>query len=352
MQHRNAVKDAELAQNNEALTNLSISVKKRKLVCAGFMNYFFTLFPVAYFLKTINVLDHDTMFMTFCMLNFLSKGIFATLVTESHTELLDSKTFLLFSEKARAEQERRAFMRYMFEEVRVPLKSVTLGIALLKNSEEIRGADRETVVMIKDAGDYMTETLNDILVIEKIEAGNLILNMKPFHILDLLNAVKEKSEGMCGRQRLRFNYGMDSDVPAVVKGDYQRLEQVISTLVHTLMNSSSEGNGGEVFVSVAFGTRVNNQISFSVRGPALSGISLDQQRTMFKHVSQISLEKLGNGMSSGIGLAICTDIVELHGGTIGCEPLSGAGAEFFINLPLEVCNDEEEDVEVREMEAT
>ena len=273
-------------------------------------------------------------------------------MTESHTELLDSKTFLLFSEKARAEQERRAFMRYMFEEVRVPLKSVTLGIALLKNSEEIRGADRETVVMIKDAGDYMTETLNDILVIEKIEAGNLILNMKPFHILDLLNAVKEKSEGMCGRQRLRFNYGMDSDVPAVVKGDYQRLEQVISTLVHTLMNSSSEGNGGEVFVSVAFGTRVNNQISFSVRGPALSGISLDQQRTMFKHVSQISLEKLGNGMSSGIGLAICTDIVELHGGTIGCEPLSGAGAEFFINLPLEVCNDEEEDVEVREMEAT
>ena len=322
-------------------------MKKRKLVCAGFMNYFFTLFPVAYFLKTIDVFDHDTMFMSFCMLNFLSKGIFATLVTESHTELLDPKTFLLFSEKARSEQGRRAFMRYMFEEVRVPLKSVTLGIALLKNSEEIRGADRETVSMIKDAGDYMAETLNDVLAIERIEEGNLVLDKKPFHILDLLNAVKEKSEGMCARQRLRFNYGMDSDVPTVVKGDRQRLEQVMSTLVQTAVNSSSEG--GEVSISVAFGARVKGQVTFSVRGSA-PGISLYEQRTMFKHVSQINPEELGKGKSSGMGLAICTDIVELHGGTIGCESLSGAGAELFINLPLEVC-DEDEDVEEEDMDA-
>ena len=120
------------------------------------------------------------------------------------------------------------------------------------------------------------------------------------------------------------------------------------------MNSSSEG--GEVSISATFGSRVKGQVTFSVRGSA-PGISLYEQR-MFKHVSQINPEELGKGKSSGMGLAICTDIVELHGGTIGCDSLSGAGTEFFVNLPLELCDDNEdvdgdvdEDEEEREMKA-
>ena len=147
--HLRAVQTARrLSVEASPLSSLYIEVKQRKLLCAGFMNYFFTLFPVAYFLKCADIIDHDTFYVTFCILNFLCKGIFATLVTDSHSELLDPKTFLLFSEKERMETARRAFMKYVFHEIHVPLKSVTLGLKLLQDSTAIAEDDRETLYMV------------------------------------------------------------------------------------------------------------------------------------------------------------------------------------------------------------
>ena len=58
-------------------------------------------------------------------------------------------------------------MQYVTDEVRVPLKSVVLGTELLNHSDQITEADRATVRMIKDAGAYMAETLNDVLSTQK-----------------------------------------------------------------------------------------------------------------------------------------------------------------------------------------
>jgi hypothetical protein len=88
--------------------------------------------------------------LPWCHRTFLT-GIFATLVTDSHSELLDPKTFLLFSEKQRMELKRKAFMRYIFNEVHVPLKSVTLGLQILDESKDISSTDRETVNMVIDS---------------------------------------------------------------------------------------------------------------------------------------------------------------------------------------------------------
>ena len=196
--HRAAVKKAKIYPDaGGPLTNLFIEVKHRKLLCAGFMNYFFTLFPVAYFLKCADIIDHDTFYVSFCLLNFLCKGIFAALVTDSHSELLDPKTFLLYSERERMETARRAFMRYVFHEIHVPLKSVTLGLKLLEESNQVQGSDMGTVRMVKDASDLITETLNDILAVHKIEEGKLVLDMCPLHLYDLLHQAKSNFKYVC-----------------------------------------------------------------------------------------------------------------------------------------------------------
>lgn len=70
----------------DPMSMLYVEVKRRKLICAGFMNFFFTLFPVAYFLKCVDMIDHDTFYIAFCFLNFLCKGsnTFLTLLIEYH----------------------------------------------------------------------------------------------------------------------------------------------------------------------------------------------------------------------------------------------------------------------------
>jgi hypothetical protein len=301
-EHQRAVADAATKANDagDALTDLAIRVKQRRLVCAAFMNYFFTTFPLVYFLKTIDFIDHDTMFVLFAVLNFLAKGIFAMLVTEAHSQLLDPRTYLLFTEKAKADEARRAFIKYVSDEVRVPLKSVTLGIELLNHSDQIKGADRETVLMIKDAGEYMAETLNDVLSMQKLEVrglrmsvfvpiphtcfapgvavtlfcaplsvcpvqdGQMVFDVNPFHIVDLLDRVKEKSEVACAKKGLSIAYGADASVPVAVKGDIARLEHVLLTLVHTSVEYSLPGGG--VHLSVELGTKTKGQLTFAVRG--------------------------------------------------------------------------------------
>lgn len=190
--HMMAVQKAKNSpEEGGPLVDLYLSVRKRKLLCAGFMNYFFTLFPLAYYLKTADIIDHDTFFVIFCLLNFLCKGIFASLVTDAHSELLDPKTFLLFSERERMELSRKAFVRYVYHEIHVPLRSVSLGLMLLNESENISESDKETVTMVKDASDLITETLNDVLAIHKITEGKLVLNIKPFHIIDMIHFAQE-----------------------------------------------------------------------------------------------------------------------------------------------------------------
>ena len=190
--HAAAVYKAKKFPNKAgALSDLYISLKQRKLLCAGFMNYFFTLFPVAYYLKYANVIDHETFYTSFGILNFLCKGIFAALVTDSHSELLDPKTFLLFSEKERMEGLRRSFMLQVAEDMHAPLKSLSIGLKLLNASDNICDADASSINMVNDASDLLEETLNDVLAIKRPTDTDAKLNLHPFYVVDIINQAKE-----------------------------------------------------------------------------------------------------------------------------------------------------------------
>ena len=108
---------------------------------------------------------------------------------------------------------------------------------------------------------------------------------------------------------------------------------MISTLIQTTVQYS---NTGDVSVSVAFSSRVKGHVTFSVKGGA-PGIPPYDQKNLFRHISQIRPEELQMGKGSGMGLAICTDIVELHGGTIDCDP---SGCELYFSIVMEQGEDD------------
>ena len=92
----------------------------------------------------------------------------------------------------------------------------------------------------------------------------MVFDVKPFHIVDLLDRVKEKSEVACAKKGLGISYGVDASVSTAVKGDRARLEHVLSTLVHTSVDHSRPGGG--IHVSVEMGTKKKGQLTFAVRG--------------------------------------------------------------------------------------
>jgi len=268
----------------DPMSQLCVEVKRRKLICAGFMNFFFTLFPVAYFLRCIDIIDHDIFYLSFVFLNFMCKGIFATLLTDSHSELLDPKTFLLFSEKQRMEVKRKTFMRYIFNEVRVPLKSVLLGLQILDESQAINSTDRETVNMVGDSSHLIQATLNDVLSIKKIEEGTLKLTIAPLRIKDLIRSVKDTFKRKVALKGIDISYAISQDVPPEVDMDETRVEQVLSRLVNNAIKYSQPN--GRILLTVSVNTKMKGFVTFSVKDFG-KGISEKIQSQLFIGVSEL-----------------------------------------------------------------
>jgi len=105
-----------------------------------------------------------------------------------HVDLL-AKVERALSEEKKANDARRGFMKYLFHEVRTPLNSITMGIDMLKMSEGLQSAEREYLEMMTGATEFMTDTLNNVLNMHKIEEGKLELDMAPFSLVEAVEKV-------------------------------------------------------------------------------------------------------------------------------------------------------------------
>lgn len=166
-----------------------LRVSQCKMNAASFLSLFFTLFPVWYYLKYFDYIDDGMFIVLTYICSYLAKVLFLQIIGDSHVEILDPNKFLLVEERKKAEEARLMFLRYVFHEVRVPLNSISLGLQLLEGSTELNSQDSEMISMMKEATVFMSETLNDVLSLQKMEQGMLELEIKPFVPCDLVQSV-------------------------------------------------------------------------------------------------------------------------------------------------------------------
>ena len=171
----------------------TLKVAQCKLNAAMFMSVWLTIVPTIYYIHYLypHTFTAEMYILSMYTVGYLVKVLFTHLLIDSHVEILDPNKFLVIEERAKAEESRLMFLRYVFHEVRVPLNSVVLGLQLLQDNEALvqRESDRETLHMMKDATSFMAETLNDVLSLQKIEQGMLKLECKPFSPKRLVDAV-------------------------------------------------------------------------------------------------------------------------------------------------------------------
>ena len=142
----------------------------------------FPVFPVLYLCNHFGVLSTDGLFVGYMIGGFLAK--FAYVSTLS----LESNMLQVAAER-RLTESRRQFLRYIFHEVRVPLNTLTMGISVLK-SDGIRGkqADKGVIDMMEGSADNMTNALNDVLSMSKIEDGAMRLELRLISVRTLVEA--------------------------------------------------------------------------------------------------------------------------------------------------------------------
>lgn len=328
-----------------------ILLASRKATLSTCVGLLFPAFPCLYFLRCQGLLNDDLFLVLTMFASGFTKLCFASLCMDAHLEV-SHPAFALIDAENFANTSRRAFLRFVFHEVRVPLNSISMGVQVLEGSP-MATEDQETVSMMKDAVHAMGETLNDVMALQKVEEGSLELYYKPFSIADLFQNVEDSFLQSSVEHGVILSTDIDSRVPDRIIGDKFRLRHVLANLVSNALKYSY--SGGHVQLRATLDATANPTdyatlptyessssfltIVFSVADEG-KGVSIhDQEEDIFQPYRLLKPGELKSGRGTGLGLAICKEIVRMHHGQIWYTSKESVGSVFYVSIPFEVSRD-------------
>ncbi|MDQ1556307.1 MAG: hypothetical protein QOI02_1309 [Actinomycetota bacterium] len=209
-------------------------------------------------------------------------------------------------------------------ELRTPLTSV-LGFAELMLHHDLDEDTRKRYLQtIHSEAQRLTSLIDDFLDLEKIEAGRFTIALEPFDLTELLQHEVELFALSAANHRLEF---ATPDGPLSMVGDRNRIAQVISNLLSNAIKYSPAG--GTVTVTT---TTHEGFARVCVTDQGL-GVPADQQASVFARFFRVDSSDTREIGGTGLGLALCQEIIEAHSGRIGFESTEGEGSTFWFTVP-------------------
>ena len=231
------------------------------------------------------------------------------------------------TEDRRLEELKADFVATASHELRTPLAAVYGAAQTLRRHDfALDEAGRERfVALIVDESERLGRIVNEILLANQLDLGRLDLSREPFDPLDLVERVAEAT-------RIHVPPGIDllirapETVPPVA-ADRDKVRQVLMNLVENAIKYSPDGGRIELGVEPAGGV-----VRFDVRDEGL-GIPVDEQARIFDKFYRLDPEMTRGVGGTGLGLYICSELVERMDGRIWVESAEGEGSTFFFEVP-------------------
>lgn len=250
-------------------------------------------------------------------------------VAEALASMEASRLALVAAKEAAesADAAKTRFLANMSHEVRTPLNGV-LGMAQVMAADTLSEPQAKRLRILEESGRALLALLNDILDIARLEHGGVRLRAEVFDLAGLVEASCAAFSGAAAAKGLALITDIDSELRGRWTGDPVRLRQVLGNLVANGVKFTDEGS---VTVRVRRGGK--SGLRFEVEDTGL-GIAPEHLDDLFKTFSQVdtSMTRVHDG--AGLGLAICRELVELMGGTVGVRSTPGEGSSFHFTVPL------------------
>jgi signal transduction histidine kinase/DNA-binding response OmpR family regulator/CHASE3 domain sensor protein len=256
----------------------------------------------------------------------LAKGIFAF-----QTQLIEAKKVRDEQSKIREEidKAKSEFISTVSHELRTPLTSIKGALGLMRSGsfDEQPNKLRPMLDIAYNNSERLVALINDILDMEKIEAGMLRFMMQPTDLASLLEEAVEANQSYGDKYDVTFTCS-GTDEPLLVNGDKDRLMQVLANLFSNAAKFSPRG--GQVEVSLL---REGDWARIAVKDSG-NGIPEAARETIFEKFTQADSSDQRQMGGTGLGLSIAKMMVEKLDGAVSFTTEVGKGTTFYVDIPM------------------
>ena len=248
------------------------------------------------------------------------------LIIRNDTSELKRET-LIAKNSVKAKEE---FLANMSHEIRTPLNGIIGYAHLLENLSLPEKASKYTHY-ISESGEFLLNTINQLLDLSKIKSGHLELYLEWFNAKEEFQTIKNMFLFSAEDKSINFLFNIDKDMPKIFFADIFRIKQVLTNFIGNAFKFTKS----EVVVEIVVLTMKldNVQISFSVKDDGI-GIAEDEQKNIFKAFVQEDTSTTKNYGGTGLGLATAVELLAMMDSKIELISAKGEGSEFKFVLDL------------------
>ncbi|MBS1803373.1 MAG: GAF domain-containing protein [Acidobacteria bacterium] len=272
--------------------------------------------------------------------------LLATIATSVGVSLYNAKLFEEASHARAAAEEadaaKSSFLSTVSHELRTPLTSV-LGFAKIirrrledrlfpmvpEDDRKVAQAKKQVIEnldVVVSEGERLTKLIDDVLDLAKIEAGKFTWNMASVSMSDVIDRATSATASLFETKKLTLVRKVSPELPAIT-GDQDRLIQVVINLISNAVKFTDAGS------ITCLARKDGDELVVSVIDSGI-GIAPADQPKVFEKFKQVGDTLTDKPKGTGLGLPICKEIIEYHGGHIWVESEPGRGSTFSFTLPI------------------
>ena len=229
----------------------------------------------------------------------------------------------------RADEMKSRFLSNTSHELRTPLSSIRALAQLLLNrmDGDLTEEQERQVSFIATAANDLSELVNDLLDLAKIEAGRVQVQVEPVVVENLFRALKGMLRPLVDEGRVELVFE-PSGVSEPLYSDEGKISQILRNFISNALKFTEQGS---VLVFAAHDPEADT-IAFAVADTGI-GISHDNLQLIFEEFSQIEHPLQRRSKGTGLGLPLCRKLAELLGGRVDVASTVGVGSTFTLTLP-------------------
>jgi signal transduction histidine kinase len=232
-----------------------------------------------------------------------------------------------------ANELKSRFLSYMSHEFRTPLTSMTsiAGILLSRLDGPLTAEQTKQVEFIRNSTRELTEMVNDLLDLAKVEAGRITISPEWFEMVDLFSALRGMFKPIVASTSVSLVFDEPEDTIKLYTDD-KKLSQILRNFISNALKFTT---AGEVRVSARMIDGEN--VEFAVQDTGI-GIAPEHLSNLFSDFVQLDVRLQKRLRGTGLGLSLARKFAELLGGTVGVRSELGKGSRFFVTLPVRIAD--------------